>query len=292
MLPTEERTLLESAAPARLLCCDSCGLSFRFPTTTEESLQHMYAAMPTDRWHYETDNVSWTLAKRWLRKQYATSDPIRILDIGAFHGAFLKSLPATWERQAVEPSAAARLELRQAGIHCLAEFLSAPCEMNTGTFEVVTMFDVFEHLPRPLESLSHAVQYLKPGGYLLVSTGNCDHWTWRLLAGEHWYCSTSQHLCFGSPRFFRRQIDVCDARLRSLRKHSHQRPRFSHAVRETFETLAYSALRDRRWWLPFIKLALNCPGLGYARHKTFAPYTPHLRDHLFVVVQRSEGPEH
>lgn len=285
-LPDEERTLLESTATSHLFQCRACGLGFRFPVISDEHLQQLYAGLPSGRWQYRIDNTAWTLAQKWLYRRYSPHQPVRILDIGAFDGTFLKTLPAAWDRQAIEPAVEARRELVRAGIPWIADFLNEPPRNHSSAFDVVTMFDVFEHLPDPVQSLMHAVQYLKPGGHLLISTGNCEHWTWKWLGPDHWYCVTSQHMTFGSPHFFRQQSRKAGASLRSLRRHSHQPFVLREAIRQAFETATFTALRDRPWWSPFVKMLLKCPGLDYARHRSFAPYAPHLRDHLFVILQR------
>jgi 2-polyprenyl-3-methyl-5-hydroxy-6-metoxy-1,4-benzoquinol methylase len=43
---------------------------------------------------------------------------------------------------------------------------------DAGAFDVITMWDLLEHLPDPLEGLATARRLLKPGGLLLVNTPN------------------------------------------------------------------------------------------------------------------------
>lgn len=285
-LSSEESDLFRSEPDAHLFRCSDCTLVFRFPAISDEHLQRMYANLPKGRWQYQSENVAWTLARDWLQKRYTPLDRVRILDVGAFDGAFLKTLPSSWDRQAIEPSAAARAELIDAGILTVAEFLTAPEHEDRGSCDVVTLFDVFEHLPNPAASVMDAIKYLKPGGNLIISTGNCDHWSWRFLRTDHWYCVTSQHMSFASPPFFRRLAARHNLVVGTLLAHSHQPPDFQRAAREAYETVAFTALRDRPWWSPVVKLMLKWPGLSYARHKTYSPYAPHLRDHLFVVLQK------
>lgn len=59
--------------------------------------------------------------------------------------------------------------------------------MPTGTFDHVICGDVLEHLYAPDKVLSHAVQYLKPGGSVLACIPNVQHWgvMAQLLRG-HW----------------------------------------------------------------------------------------------------------
>jgi SAM-dependent methyltransferase len=54
-----------------------------------------------------------------------------------------------------------------------------------GSLDVVTMWDVIEHLHQPAETLTMVRQLLKPGGWLIVSTPNPASLDARLFRG-HW----------------------------------------------------------------------------------------------------------
>lgn len=286
-LPSSEKQLNDSFALARLYRCLHCGLGFRFPQIDDEHLKRMYAEMPSRRWEYpESMNVAWTVARNWLRKRYRTRN-IKILDVGAFDGAFLKSLPEDYRRHAIEPSTAARESLQSAGIQWIANYLDDPAADGRATFDVVTMFDVFEHLAFPSIGIANAIAYLKPGGRLFISTGNMDHWTWRLLRGDHWYCNPPMHVVFGTHRYFDRQARQNDSRVIYATNHAHQPGSLVKAVTEAFETLSFTARQYRPWWHPAAKALLHCPGFTYLRHKATAPYAPTLRDHLLVVIEKS-----
>jgi SAM-dependent methyltransferase len=59
-------------------------------------------------------------------------------------------------------------------------FVEAPCEslpFEPESFDLVTAFEVIEHLERWRELLAEANRILKPGGVLLVSTPNRDYYT-------------------------------------------------------------------------------------------------------------------
>ena len=48
-------------------------------------------------------------------------------------------------------------------------------------YAVISMADVLEHMPYPVEGLSAAHRLLKPGGVLLASMPNMDSMLWRLM---------------------------------------------------------------------------------------------------------------
>jgi polyprenyldihydroxybenzoate methyltransferase/3-demethylubiquinol 3-O-methyltransferase len=54
-------------------------------------------------------------------------------------------------------------------------------------YDIVTMFEMLEHVPRPAEVLRHAMDHVKPGGWLFLSTINRTAVAWftTIFAGEH-----------------------------------------------------------------------------------------------------------
>lgn len=55
------------------------------------------------------------------------------------------------------------------------------------TYDVVTMFEMLEHVPRPAEVLRQAMDHVRPGGWLFLSTINrtAVAWLTTIFAGEH-----------------------------------------------------------------------------------------------------------
>jgi SAM-dependent methyltransferase len=45
-----------------------------------------------------------------------------------------------------------------------------------GVFHAITMWEVIEHLPRPLATLTALRERMQPGGLLMLSTPNTGHW--------------------------------------------------------------------------------------------------------------------
>jgi len=68
-----------------------------------------------------------------------------------------------------------------------------------GTFEVVTMFDVLEHVPDPGAFLSEAGRVLRPGGLLVVQSPNLDSFMAGLMK-ENWnWLTPPDHLYHFTP---------------------------------------------------------------------------------------------
>ena len=96
-----------------------------------------------------------------------------LLDVGCATGSFLSVAQAKgWDCRGVEVSAFAATQARKrtgCEIFC-GKLEDAP--FADGTFDVITMWDLLEHLPDPLQGLEKARRLLKPSGLLLVNTPN------------------------------------------------------------------------------------------------------------------------
>ena len=69
------------------------------------------------------------------------------------------------------------------------------------------MLDVIEHLPDPFETLRLCNKILKPGGVILITTGDFDALIAR-LTGRHWRLMTPpQHLWYFSRTSFSSMAD-------------------------------------------------------------------------------------
>ena len=96
-----------------------------------------------------------------------------LLDVGCATGSFLSLAQARgWQCRGVEVSAFAAAQARErtgCEVFC-GRLEDAP--FGASAFDVITMWDLLEHLPEPLQGLEAARRLLKPSGLLLVNTPN------------------------------------------------------------------------------------------------------------------------
>lgn len=109
------------------------------------------------------------------------------LDVGCGSGIILQAAQeqGNWRLQGVEPVAAmADYTAQRLGIEVYSgTFESFSAE--EASFDVITMWDVLEHLASPYASIQHVSKLLKQDGYFLFSTPNLTSLD-RKLFGEAW----------------------------------------------------------------------------------------------------------
>lgn len=92
-----------------------------------------------------------------------------ILDIGAGTGEFLSVAQNDgWDTIGVEPSDKAKTIAKSKGV----SFVEKTSELDSHTFDVITMWHVLEHVPNLDEQIKELKRLLKPKGTLIVAVPN------------------------------------------------------------------------------------------------------------------------
>jgi 2-polyprenyl-3-methyl-5-hydroxy-6-metoxy-1,4-benzoquinol methylase len=209
------------------------------------------------------------------------------VDVGAFRGGFLMTLPSVWQKFAVEPNQDVSSQLQQQGIVHIGDFIDdRNLDGYHESFDVVTLFDVFEHLLHPDDAIQQLIALLKPGGAVLISTGNADHWTWKTLNTHHWYLHTMQHVCVGSKKYFQKFCMRNGLLLEGCYRHGHQLSSVKTRFLQSLETLHWWSRKSTGAQYLFSAFLQKVPGLRYLTHRTSAPFATGIADHTLIVIRK------
>ena len=126
----------------------------------------------------------------------------RVLDVGCFDGGFFDHVGPGVDRYGVEiHDVAAANATDKRGVQIVAASYTELAGLGA-SFDAVVSFDVIEHVHEPREFLTALAAVVRPGGSVIVGTGNADAPTWRLMGSRYWYSWYPEHISFVSPRWF------------------------------------------------------------------------------------------
>ncbi|HXT52478.1 MAG TPA: class I SAM-dependent methyltransferase [Thermoanaerobaculia bacterium] len=128
----------------------------------------------------------------------------RLLELGCATGGFLAAARACFEVQGLDVSAFAVEEARKKGLDAAVGSLEA-AELAP-FFDAIVAFDTIEHVTEPRRVAARAFELLRPGGCLVLSTGDAGSLLAR-LSGRRWRLLTPpHHLWFYHRRSMKRLL--------------------------------------------------------------------------------------
>jgi 2-polyprenyl-3-methyl-5-hydroxy-6-metoxy-1,4-benzoquinol methylase len=181
----------------RIVRCRSCSLVYMNPRPHHQVVQESYTAVRDTRYLEEEQGRLETFADSLAHIQ-RFGGAGRLLDVGCHVGTFLAVAEQSGFTVAgVEPSAwasqIARSRIRGEVHRGAVEDAPLP----EGGYDVVTLWDVIEHLPDPALDVRAIHGALRPGGLFAVSTMDVDALFARLL-GRRWPWYMQMHLVYFS----------------------------------------------------------------------------------------------
>jgi SAM-dependent methyltransferase len=143
---------------------------------------------PLAHWGFRKDVVA----------QYKQSGTL--LDLGCSSGSFLEFMRSeSWKLYGIEMNSegARTAEARSEAQVFVGDILDAP--FTRESFDVITCFDVLEHLYEPRRVMAQVGEWLKPGGIFYVLVPNVDSAEGRVF-GSYWHgLELPRHLYHYSP---------------------------------------------------------------------------------------------
>jgi ubiquinone/menaquinone biosynthesis C-methylase UbiE len=135
-----------------------------------------------------------------------TANGRQLLDVGAYTGVFVDiAARHGWDAWGIEPSLWAVDLARQEGLQMVGGTLE-DSTFEDSSFDVVTMWDVIEHVANPMATMHAAYRVLKPGGFLVVHTMDLGSPFARLM-GKRWPWFMEMHLFYFTRQTMRLMLE-------------------------------------------------------------------------------------
>ncbi len=204
--------------PYSVVECSDCGLVYVTPQRKAENLlAELYEdrlwSSPAPRYfgygayREEAQNYLRTFERRVRAISRFLPSSGTVLDVGCAAGYFLAVMREKgWTVTGVEPSETiASFGMRKFDIPILVGRVEQ-MSLKAASFDLITLWDVIEHVPNPREFLLHLRKLLKPGGKILLETQDVQSPVARLL-GKRWHhYKHAEHLWHFSPATIRQLL--------------------------------------------------------------------------------------
>lgn len=192
---------------AQIVQCRSCGHVYANPRWSAQEIIAAYQNVEDPVYAHERAGRELTFRKHLdaLENRLGQANNRSVLDVGAYIGVFVEvALASGWDARGLEPSEWAVTAARERGLPVQAGTLADMASEQQ--FDVVTMWDVIEHMYAPSEELGKAFDVLKPGGTIVVHTMDIDSLTARLM-GKRWPWLMDMHVQYFSQKTLARMLE-------------------------------------------------------------------------------------
>jgi len=188
---------------------------------TQDSFEGSLPGNYAEHYRNELDQAKAAACWRLFQRSTAGMRPLSVLDLGCGDGTFLDLAAREGLSTAgVEISSLSALKAERSGHRIWLGSITDPSLELDGSYDVVTMWDVLEHLSNPLLALRLARDILKPEGRLIVLTpmmGSLyDRLGLRLCVATNGQLDQLARMCWSENHLFRFDPEGLATTLESL----------------------------------------------------------------------------
>lgn len=204
----------------QIVRCNNCGLNYANPRDDGSALAQKYSGMSVAE-YLVAEKSRLQITERDARVVERLAGPSgRVLDIGCSAGLFLRSLSEGWSKYGIEPSKAAATEARKRVPS--GEIVNATLDtahLTAQTFDLITMWDVIEHVDGPKAALQTVRSMLAPGGHLVMVTPDIGSLMARAM-GRRWPHLIRGHLYYYDTKTVRQLAQAAGLRVISVSRYT------------------------------------------------------------------------
>jgi len=205
-----------------LVKCSQCGLVYVSPRPDVNELYALYGetyfhnddsgTVGYTNYIRDEANIRQTFARRLARIERflrGSEAPRRVMDVGCATGFFLSvAQEQGWNVDGIDISHFAVDYARQRFGFNVQQGSLLELDYPENAYDLITMWDVIEHVPDPKAYIERAAQLLKPGGMFALATPDVDSIPAR-MTGKRWigYKLSEEHVYYFSLKTLTRLLN-------------------------------------------------------------------------------------
>jgi SAM-dependent methyltransferase len=186
-----------------LLNCRECGYLIKSVVPSPRFLEQLFTRQAGEVW---ADDYGFTDEVKVLR-ELTGGRSFEVLDIGASNGGLLKALTRdglVGRRSALDVVMYPGFDVWVHGEFIRGFADSEDLSWSGKPYDMVTMFDVVEHLYDPDQAFANLRRLVKQGGFVIIETGDSkSYWPRKFRARHWWYAGLFEHHIFWSENSLR-----------------------------------------------------------------------------------------
>lgn len=260
--------------------CKACSFVFLSPQPTEKEIEDMYKEPYYKSWGVftgeekpETERLKKGTSDRYLKRIMLHKNGGRLLDIGSAFGYLMEvAKERGFDAYGVELSHFSSTIAQKKFGSKVFEGKLENARFPNANFDVITMFDLIEHVPQPLEFMKEVRRVIKPGGLIAITTPDRGSLSCKLLGYGGWFHFKFEHL-----GYFNRK---------SIRELAHRTGFSLVEKKRAYKTMSFQYLLDQftmfphHVFSPLMRLFSNIIPESI-KHKTF----PISGGEMFVILK-------
>jgi SAM-dependent methyltransferase len=189
----------------RLIKCDNCSSAYKnfyLDIYAESLVYNLWVKNIGNRWLASKKEID---VQRQLSiqiiewfKNISGHTPNSIIDIGAGEGSYINYLDG-YERFSLDQNPDSIKQNSQRGIQTILSDICSEAWVPNRSFNLVTCFDVLEHLHKPNVAIRNISKLLTAGGIFIGETGNLESFVPKYYGLQNWwYVNIPEHKVFWS----------------------------------------------------------------------------------------------
>lgn len=259
--------------------CSECRYYFISPLIPAERINQCYEKA-SNQW---TTDQAVAVSRSYIKKNELisklSSGGNTVLNVGCYDGGFDEFLGAEYERFGVEPSLSAAEEARRRGVDVIGSTLQE-IDLAEFRFDIITLFDVAEHLANPIDDFRRLKSMLSDNGIIMFETGDMDAFSWKRLMTLNPYIALYEHVGFFNYESVVKLAEILDLKVVYFEQTVHTTISFLEKVKRKIKIAVYFSIRT----LGILRFPLSA-GLKNIFNGP-VPVPPKTKDHFLAILKK------